>query len=126
MSGNLEIQNNRIKVSALDLPLESPISRTDITLKTRGAINKVEFEDNQDGTWDQVHKFKGLSIEAVTENGDIVKSKDNRSHSKLLKGQIEMIRREKAPSYDEQQWYDRCMVAVRHNLLETLVAEGIV
>jgi len=126
MSGELEINENRIVVYKCDLPITEGINHSDVTLHIRGAVQKVEFEDCEDGTYDRVHKFKAKFVEVVTENGDIIKSKDTRTHSKLLKGQIENIRREKHPEYEEQAWYDRCMTAVRHNLRETLAAEGII
>lgn len=126
MSGSLEIAEQRLLIQRADLPIDGEIAHSDVTVEIRGAIKSVDFVDNEDNTFDRIHKFVPKFVSVITENGDVIKSKDTRTHSKLLKGQIEQIRREKAPDYDEQAWYDRCMVAVRHNLVEILAAEGII
>jgi len=110
----MEINENHIKWNKDQFPIKSSLEHDDVTLTLRGAIVKVAYHDNFDGTFDRIHTFKPKFVEAVQRNGPAVKSEDKRKQSQLLKGQIEHLRREFKPTEDDQEFYDKAMTAIRH------------
>jgi hypothetical protein len=121
-----KINTNQIKWPKGQFEISSSLTHDDVTAVIRGAIKKVGYEDNEDGTFDRVHSFIPKFVEVVNENGDTVKSVDKRKQSQLLRGQIEYCRREFKPTDDEQEFYDNAMRAIRHGLPGVLKREGII
>lgn len=121
-----KINTNQIKWPKGQFEISSSLTHDDVTVTIRGAIKKVGYEDNEDGTFDRVHSFIPKFVEVVKENGQTVKSVDKRKQSQLLRGQIEYVRREFKPTEDEQEFYEAAMRAVRHGLPELLKSEGVI
>lgn len=120
------INTNEIKWPLGRFEISDALKHDDVTVTIRGAIKKVGYEDNEDGTFNRVHSFVPKFVEIVKENGQTVKSVDKRKQSQLLRGQIEFTRREFAPTEDEQEFYETSMRAVRHELPEMLKRQGII
>lgn len=123
---NLEINTNQVKWGRDQFEIAGPLNYDDVTVTLRGAITKISYEDNQDGTFDRVHLMKPKFVEIAVPNGPSVKSIDKRKQSQLLRGQIEHIRREFKPTEDEQEFYDIAMRAIRHEAMETLKRQGVI
>jgi hypothetical protein len=121
-----KINTNQIKWPKGQFEISSGLTHDDVTVTIRGAIKKVGYEDNEDGTFDRVHSFIPKFVEITKENGQTVKSVDKRRQSQLLRGQIEYVRREFKPTDDEQEFYEAAMRAVRHELPDILKRQGII
>ncbi len=122
----LPINHNLIKWSKDEFEIMDGLEHDDITLTLRGAVTKVGYEDLNDGTFDRVHTFKPKFVEAVQRNGKALKGTDKRRQSALLKGQIEHLRREFAPTEGEQEFYDRAMQVIRKDCAEVLKANNLI
>jgi hypothetical protein len=125
-SSGLTINTNQIKWAKDQFEIAGPLEHEDVTVTLRGAITKVGYDDNEDGTFDRVHTLKPKMVEIVRSNGPSVKAIDKRRQSQLLRGQIEYCRREFKPTDDEQEFYDNAMRAIRHGLPGVLKREGII
>lgn len=123
---DLPINCNQIKWSKDQFEIAGSLSHDDITLTLRGAITKIGYDDNEDGTFDRIHTFKPKLVEATINNGPSVKSVDKRKQSQLLRGQIEYLRREFKPTADQQAFYEEAMRGVRHELPDMLKKQGII
>jgi hypothetical protein len=53
-----------------------------------GAINKVELQDQEDGTWDKIYTFKPVKIDLLDKMGKSLKLKDPRSNSVRIRGAL--------------------------------------
>lgn len=120
------INTNHIKWRADKFEIQGPLDHDDVTVVLRGAIKKIGYDDNENGTFDRVHTLQPKFVEVVKSNGPAVKSVDKRKQSQLLRGQIEYVRREFKPTEDEQEFYEAAMRAVRHGLPELLKSEGVI
>ena len=122
----LPINTNQIKWNKDQFEIQDPLEHDDITLVLRGAITKISYEDQENGSYDRLHTFKPKYVEAVTSNGKAIKGIDKRKQSQLLRGQIEHLRREYKPTEDEQDYYDKAMAAVRHELINVLKTHNLI
>ena len=122
----LPINVNKIKWSKDEFEIMDSLEHDDVELTLRGAVTKVGYDDNDDGTFDRIHTFKPKMVDKVVIKGKAVKGTDKRRQSALLKGQIEHLRREFAPTEDEQEFYDKSMQVIRKDTAEVLKANGLI
>ncbi len=53
-----------------------------------GSINKIEFHDNEDGTWNKVYTFKPITVELLDPKGKSLKLKDPRKNSQKIRNML--------------------------------------
>ncbi len=53
-----------------------------------GGIEKLEFHDNHDGTWDKIYTLKPIKIELLNHLGKSLKLKDPRKNSQKIRGAL--------------------------------------
>jgi hypothetical protein len=112
---SMEINSHIIKLSGsaeldrqLDLGKEYKFFGT-------GAVSDINHSSNEDGTFDQVHKLKLLTL-AIESEGELIPAKDKGRQSQKLRKAIYSIPH--ADSYDEEAWYNYIMGGIRFNLQE--------
>ncbi len=82
-------------------------------ISINGFINKVEFHDNEDSTWDKIYTFKPINVEVLDETGKTIKLKDPRSDSQKVRFNLHRIWSEEGIIVPFDKFYhEACMVTM--------------
>lgn len=83
----------------------------------------ISKHSNNNGTAEYVYKLKLLKASIEKDSGQRIQTKDTRKQSQKLRQAIEFTRLEHGREETEEEYYEKCMIAVRHNLQVILEKE---
>ncbi len=85
---NMQINSHILKLQGRsELPQEIEEGHN-YHVSLSGSINKVEYHDNEDGTWNKVYTFKPILVELLDKMGKTLKLKDPRKNSSLIRSYL--------------------------------------
>lgn len=82
-----------------------------------GAIDQTIDEDNQDGTYNRLYRFRPILAEIIHDNGEITKTKDTRSRSQQMRAVIRREWQESNEPVSEKDYYDSRMQKLIQKLI---------
>ncbi len=111
-----EINSHILKFTGkAELPQEITIGHN-YHVSAEGSVTTVSESDNEDGTHNRTYTFKPVRIELLTEKGEMLKLKDNRSNSTLIRQLIYKRWVNAASNMNFESYYD----IVCHNIMSSI------
>lgn len=83
-----------------------------------GSIISEMRSDNEDGTFTTMYNFKAVRIELLQEKGEMIKLKDTRSNSQLIRSLLYKRWVNAASSIDFDEFYDKVSKTIMFHLNE--------
>lgn len=81
-----------------------------------GEITSVTDSHNQDGTADRIYKFEPILCEIKKDNGEVIKTKDTRSRSTMLRKVIYAIWMQNNSAMNSEDYYNKVMSLIIGNV----------
>lgn len=115
---NTNSNSNSVKLSGkFEIPEGLEID-TNYTINIDAEITSISKHSQEDGSYEYVHTAKPVTGEIIANAGKVLKLKDKKKQSQLLRQQLGFIARERG--IDEETFYNECMTDFRHYTLEIL------
>jgi hypothetical protein len=118
----METNEHILKLSGkVSMPVELELGKA-YKILVDGEVIKTERLNNQNGTADTVATFKPIVAQVEMEHGEIVKSKDNRNNSRLMRNACWAVWNKENLPGESETFYD---FATKHFLgqLDSIAAE---
>ena len=84
------------------------------------SVTQEQKSDNNNGTFDITSKVEPITCEIQKDNGEIIKGKDTRSQSKLLRAKLYKEWESNANPLSSEEYYEKAMMNIRLNSTEIL------
>ena len=108
----MEINEHIISLKGkANIPKELEMGRS-LTITMEGSVDNISESDNQDGTVDKIYRFRPLTAEIVSDNGEIMKSKPMTKWNQKLAQVIWHEWKELNESITERDYYDKRMADI--------------
>jgi hypothetical protein len=120
------MQNSHvIKISnSAEIPEPIELDHT-YQILLEGDCKDIKKSSNDDGSHTYTYNVKLLTAEIEDSRGRTLKIKDKKRQSQKLRQQIEFTRIESGSPLSSEEYYDKVMTAVRHNLQAIIIKEKI-
>jgi hypothetical protein len=100
---------------SVNIPEELEIRKT-YHVSIEGTVISKLIQDNEDNSESVYYKFSPTLVEILKPTGEIIKAKDKRKDSQLTRLAIRGYHLDNNLQEDEEDFYHRVQVAIRHNL----------
>lgn len=119
------MNSHTIKISnSAEIPEPLEMDRT-YKISLEGDCKDIKKSSNDDGSFTYTYNVKLLTAEIEDDLGQTLKIVDKKKQSQKLRQQIEFTRIESGSPLDKEEYYNKVMTAVRHNLQNIIQMENL-
>ncbi len=116
----MEINSHILKFQGkAELPQEVSIGHN-YHVSAEGSVTSVSETDNEDGTHNRTYTFKPVRIELLTDKGEMLKLKDPRSNSTLLRSLLYKKWVNAASSDSFEDFYTKVIYGIMRDIDEVV------
>jgi len=119
------MNSHTIKISnSAEIPEPLEMDRT-YKISLEGDCKDIKKSSDDNGEYTYTYNVKLLTAEIEDDLGATLKIVDKKKQSQKLRQQIEFTRLESGSPLDKEEYYNRVMTAIRHNLQNIIQMEKI-
>ena len=116
----MNINSHILKLSGkAELPKEIDISHN-YHVSLEGSITGISIDDNEDGTYNKIYKFKPVKVDLLTPQGEQIKLKDPRKNSVKIRNKLYFLWKESNEQMDFDEYYTRLKNYLTQHLEEII------
>lgn len=92
----------------VNLPSELKLGNS-FKVELDGSVDQIIDEDNDDGTYNRLYRFRPIIGKILYDNGEVTKTKDARKRGQQMRSAIRYEWQASNEGVDENDYYDRRM-----------------